>query len=81
MDFSRTTLESVVSIQENSTTVIDVRYHTVATTCSTDSFFIFFIFFGGVGLSTSGTISKGGIIHRVLAWRAKGGLSVREDYT
>ena len=26
-------------------------------------------------------LSKGGIIHGVLAWRAKGGLSVREDYT
>ena len=33
-DFSRTTtLESVVSIQENSTIVIDVWYHTVVTTC------------------------------------------------
>ena len=33
VDFSRTTtLESVVSIQETSSTVIDVRY-TVATTC------------------------------------------------
>ena len=34
-----------------------------------------------MGLSTSGTISKGGIIHGVLAWRAKGDYLFREDYT